>query len=158
MRKFDTTLLFLLSENKILLAEKKRGFGKGKLNGIGGKVEKGETVEQAMIRETQEEINVTPKKYEKVATILSDQYVHDEHQNEIMHIFTAVEYDGTISESDEMKPIWFEIDKIPFEKMFSGDKIWLKKILNNEKFTGKIKFDKDFNLVSYSFENEQKLS
>ena len=51
-----TTLLLILKDNQILLAEKKRGFGVGKFNGIGGKVEKDETIEGAMIRETQEEI------------------------------------------------------------------------------------------------------
>ena len=45
---------------------KKRGFGSGKYNGIGGKIEKGEIPDEAMIRETKEEIKVTPIKYEKV--------------------------------------------------------------------------------------------
>lgn len=39
------TLMFLAnSEGKLLLGMKKRGFGSGKYNGFGGKVEKGETV------------------------------------------------------------------------------------------------------------------
>ena len=62
MKKIQTTLLFLLKENQILLGMKKRGFGAGKYNGIGGKLEPDETVEQAMVRETQEEIGVTPNK------------------------------------------------------------------------------------------------
>ena len=44
------TLLFLVRDDQILLAMKKRGFGEGRWNGVGGKVEKDETVEQAMIR------------------------------------------------------------------------------------------------------------
>ncbi len=35
----------------MLLGEKKRGFGEGYFNGFGGKVEAGETVQQAAIRE-----------------------------------------------------------------------------------------------------------
>jgi 8-oxo-dGTP pyrophosphatase MutT (NUDIX family) len=39
---------------------KKRGFGNGKYNGFGGKVENGETIQQAAIRETIEESGLTP--------------------------------------------------------------------------------------------------
>lgn len=70
----ETTLCFLRKGNKILLAEKQRGFGQGKLNGVGGKLEKGETPEQAMIRETQEEIFVTPTNFEKVAEVEFDEF------------------------------------------------------------------------------------
>ncbi len=64
-----TTLCFLLQENSILLARKKRGFGEGKWNGAGGKVEFGETIEDAARRETNEEIGVSPKNIERVATL-----------------------------------------------------------------------------------------
>ena len=74
MDRIETTLCLLKRDNKILLAMKKRGFGKGKYNGIGGKIENNETPEQAMIRETQEEINVTPIKYEKVGIVEFDEY------------------------------------------------------------------------------------
>ncbi len=66
MNKLETTLCLLKKDNQILLALKKRGFGEGKYNGIGGKIEENETPEFAMIRETEEEINITPVVYEKV--------------------------------------------------------------------------------------------
>ncbi len=54
-----STLCFLLKDNQILLAMKKRGFGEGKWNGVGGKVNEGESVERAALREMEEEIGVT---------------------------------------------------------------------------------------------------
>ena len=69
MKELETTLLLLRKDNEILLALKKRGFGEGKYNGVGGKIKEGETPEQAMIRETMEEISVKPTKYEKVGII-----------------------------------------------------------------------------------------
>eukprot|EP00051_Salpingoeca_urceolata_P006046 m.80347 g.80347 ORF g.80347 m.80347 type:complete len:91 (+) comp14659_c1_seq3:1046-1318(+) len=39
---------------RVLLGLKKRGFGQGKLNGFGGKVEAGETVAEAAARELEE--------------------------------------------------------------------------------------------------------
>ena len=62
------SLLYLRRDNEILLAMKKRGFGEGRWNGVGGKVEAGESIEQAMICEAQEEISVTLTTYEKVVT------------------------------------------------------------------------------------------
>lgn len=44
------TLTVIRSEESLLLGLKKRGFGKGKINGFGGKVEKGETILDAAIR------------------------------------------------------------------------------------------------------------
>ncbi|MBR4418900.1 MAG: NUDIX domain-containing protein, partial [Clostridia bacterium] len=69
MKHKQTTLLYIIKNNQILLAEKKRGFGVGKINGVGGKIEPGESIEQAMIRETQEEIGVTPINSQHLATI-----------------------------------------------------------------------------------------
>ncbi len=44
------TLLFVLRPGQVLLGMKKRGFGKGRWNGFGGKVHKGESIEEAAIR------------------------------------------------------------------------------------------------------------
>lgn len=44
------TLVFIRTSDCILLGLKKRGFGKGKWNGFGGKVEPGETITQGAMR------------------------------------------------------------------------------------------------------------
>lgn len=44
------TLVLLLRQPNILLGLKKRGFGVGKWNGFGGKVEEGETVAMGAAR------------------------------------------------------------------------------------------------------------
>ena len=58
--KERATLMFILRDEQILLIHKKRGLGAGKINGPGGRREPGETPLAAAIRETQEEICVTP--------------------------------------------------------------------------------------------------
>ena len=52
------TLVFVLRDDEILLIDKKRGLGKGKVNGPGGKVDPGETIEQCAIRECREELSI----------------------------------------------------------------------------------------------------
>ena len=143
-----TTLLLIIQDNNILLAEKKRGFGAGKYNGIGGKVEPNETIEQAMIRETQEEIGVTPINYKKQATITFDEWVNGEEKQVIMSVFVAKDYIGKIIETEEMKPMWFETNNIPYEKMFEDDKTWLPEILKGNTLNASFVFDKDFKMLS----------
>jgi ADP-ribose pyrophosphatase YjhB (NUDIX family) len=67
----QTTLCFLLKDDNVLLAMKKRGFGVGKWNGIGGKVAEGEAVAAAAVREIKEEISVValPEDLELVGTL-----------------------------------------------------------------------------------------
>lgn len=59
----DYTLVFCRrtcdnGEKQVLLGMKKRGFGAGKWNGFGGKIENGETIEEAALRELHEECSV----------------------------------------------------------------------------------------------------
>src|SRR3990167_1450258 len=94
------TLCFLVREGEILLGLKKRGFGQGKWNGFGGKVEE-ETIEEAMIREMQEEIGVTPKVFRRVATLNFYFPLESGFGQEVV-VFIADDWEGEIKESEEM--------------------------------------------------------
>jgi hypothetical protein len=59
------TLVIIEKEGEVLLGMKKRGFGQGYYNGFGGKVETGETVEEAAARELKEEAGVVAVSMEK---------------------------------------------------------------------------------------------
>lgn len=148
MKRLETTLLLLRRDNQILLAMKKRGFGEGKYNGIGGKLEENETPEEAMVREAQEEIFITPTKYTKVGIIEFLEYFKGEKINVVFHLFVATEWEGTPEESEEMKPQWFDIDKIPYDKMFPDDKYWMPYVLDNKKIEGFFEFDENWNIIS----------
>ena len=152
MRIQKTTLLFLRDENRILLALKKRGFGKDKYNGVGGKVELGETPEEAMLRETEEEIGVTPIKYEKVGLIDFVEFVKGEKMNVNMHVFVSSKWKGEPTESEEMKPKWFDISDVPYSQMFEDDKYWLPFVLQNKKIKANFEFDENWELLSHKIE------
>ena len=147
METQQTTLVLILQNNQILLAEKKRGFGVGKINGIGGKVEAGETIEQGMIRETQEEIGVTPTDYTHVADINFKLGGFEATKQIAMAVYIAQNYEGEIIETEEMRPTWFSINEIPYDRMFAADQIWLPEVLAGKKISAEIVFDKDFNAL-----------
>ena len=144
----ETTLCYLKKDNKILLAMKKRGFAEGKYNGIGGKIEGGETPEEAMIREMKEEIAVTPLTYEKVGFIEFDEYYKGKKEKIAFHLYLVDEWTGEPTESEEMKPAWFDIKDIPYDKMLPDDKYWLPYVLKGKKIKAYFDFDENWNLLN----------
>ena len=133
MKKIETTLLLLIRDDEILLARKKRGFGCGKYNGVGGKLEIGETPLDAMIREAKEEIGIIPTKYEKVGIVEFMGFLNKEKTNLIFHLYTANSWDNNPIETEEMEPKWFKIKDIPYDNMFIDDKYWLPLVLDGKK-------------------------
>ncbi len=147
LKTIKATLALFVKGNKLLLGEKKRGFAKGTLNGIGGKQDPGETIQEAMIRECKEEIGAVPTNFEQVGRIDFDLWYKGEHSNMQMYIYKCYDYTGKIEETEEIIPSWYEIDKIPFEKMLADDLLWLPQVLKGEKVLGKVKFDKDMKML-----------
>lgn len=143
------SLLFLRKGNRLLLAMKKRGFGEGRWNGVGGKVEDDESIESAMIRESKEEIGVTPTKYEKVGDISFDEFFKGEPTIMHVHIFMASQWQGEPIESEEMAPKWFNIDDIPYDAMWPDDIYWLPQVLDGKKVSAQFKLDETDTIRSY---------
>ncbi|CAD8078567.1 unnamed protein product [Paramecium primaurelia] len=134
------TLLLIHQNNQILLAMKKRGFGMGKYNGFGGKVEKnGESIYQAAIRETQEEGCITPTDAQFIGYIKMDYDCEKETLK--VHIFRATHFDGQVKETEEMKPQWFDVAKIPYNQMWIDDQYWIPYLLENKCFSGYLQFE-----------------
>lgn len=143
----NATLMLIVDENKILLGMKKRGFGEGKWNGFGGKVNEGETIEEAAIREMKEEAGVIVDKnhMEKVAELcFTFPFVPKEKKfDQLVHVFVITQWNGNPAESEEMLPKWFEHKEIPYTSMWNDDIIWLPKVLAGEKLKADFVFGED---------------
>lgn len=155
----DTTLLFFIKKDSsdavrdICLAMKKRGFGEGLWNGVGGKVELGESIESAARREAREEVGVLCDREDltKVAE-LSFYFEDKEDWNQKVHVFLSSVFSGSFVETEEMSPAWFPVSSIPYDKMWEDDILWLPKILQGEKVTASFTFGKDGKIKNYIFE------
>lgn len=134
------TLCIIHQHPRVLLGMKKRGFGKGRWNGFGGKVEQGETVEEAARRELREESGVTAGELEKLG-IIEFEFEGDPTMLEV-HIYRAESILGTPTESEEMRPEWFLEDSIPFADMWPDDIFWFPLFLERKKFIGSFLFGK----------------
>jgi mutator protein MutT len=145
----EATLVFLVRGNEILLGYKKRGFAQGKLNGFGGKIEDGETVESAAVRELREECGVVvlPADLKSVAHL--DFYFPAKREwNQVVHAFIAERWRGELVETDEMKPEWFSTDAIPFDQMWADDQHWLPLVLQGKRVQAEFTFEDDNEAVA----------
>ncbi len=146
---WQATICLLIKENlpaggkkELLLAMKKRGFGVGKWNGVGGKLdsEKGDKdIVDTAIRETKEEIGVKIKDLEKVA-VLNFYFPYNQAWDQDVHVFLVRDWKGAPKETEEMMPKWFKAEEIPFGRMWDDDKFWLPQVLSGKKVKGEFIF------------------
>ena len=137
------TLCIIHQHPRILLGLKKAGFGAGRWNGFGGKVEKGESIEEAAKREIMEEAGIEVSDLNKIGIIEFE--FKDNPEVLEMHIFKSSDFKGEPAESEEMKPTWFHMDEIPFKDMWPDDIYWMPLFLKGKKFRGKFLLDKPSN-------------
>ncbi len=126
-----TTVVFPVQEDRILLGMKKRGFGEGWWNGFGGKLDSGETYVASAIRETAEEVELelAQNALRHAADIV---FRFDGTVDVVTKAYIATSFSGTPVETEEMKPQWFPLDRIPYSDMWPGDDQWIPKILGKK--------------------------
>lgn len=143
----EATVCFILDGSppaSILLGLKKRGFGEGKFNGLGGKVLPEETPLRTIIREVREESGLTisadslrPMGW--IDFFFPSRREYEQH----VHVFLAVTWAGDLRETDEMAPAWFPIDEIPHNQMWADDALWLPLVLAGKRIEAEFTFADD---------------
>ncbi len=144
-------LCFVRRGGELLLIRKKRGLGAGKVNGPGGRIERGESAREAAVRETLEEVGVTPlgvSEAGELAFQFTDGYgLH-------CRVFVACGFDGELRETDEALPFWCAERSVPFDQMWADDRLWFPLMLAGKWFRGVFVFDGD-TMLSQRIESEQ---
>lgn len=133
-------LCFIIGNGQILLIHKLRGLGMGKVNGPGGRLESGETPFDAAVRETQEEVGLTPARLRhagELSFVFMDGYSLD------CSVITAAASAGTPVKTAEADPFWCPLDRIPYDLMWEDDRLWIPHMLEGTHFRGRFIFDGD---------------
>jgi len=130
------TLLFPVTNTHILLGIKQDKIGQGLWNGFGGRIEAGESILDAAVRESWEEVELRIEKMDLNFVAVLDVY-NRRGNGDVLHcriyIFFAYNWNGVPEATKEMhSPTWFERDKLPLKEMMLADHTWLPHILSSE--------------------------
>lgn len=135
-----TTLCYIEAVGKYLMLhrvakEKKDDPNAGKWIGVGGHFEDGESPEECMLREVQEETGLIPVAWKQrgIITFVSDQW-----ETEYMHLFTAQltseDVARELPECDEGVLAWVDKSAVMTLPLWEGDKVFLKLLDTQETF------------------------
>lgn len=61
---------------------------------------------------------------------------------------------GSITESEEMKPQWYDIQDIPYDKMWPDDELWYPIFLNGKSFKANFLFEGHDKILNHSIEED----
>jgi 8-oxo-dGTP diphosphatase len=130
-------LCFIVRDERILLIRKKRGFGAGKINGPGGKVDPGETPLQGALRETYEELGIKPLEPKQQGEL---HFQFRDGDSLYCAVFLARDFEGEPHETEEAAPLWTPLNAIPYDEMWADDRHWLPLLIRGLHFSGYFEF------------------
>lgn len=129
----DTTVVYLKKDNSYLLLyrnKKKNDINKNKWIGVGGRKEEYETIDECAIRETKEETGLDIHSLKCAGEVL---FIDDETKM-MMYVYEVTDFSGTLIDCNEGELRWIPIKDIYNYPMWEGDKAFLPKLINHEKY------------------------
>lgn len=129
-----TTICYIEQDGNYLMlhrTKKENDQSHDKWLGVGGKFEKDESPDECILREVKEETGLTLTSYQLrgVMTFVSDIW-----ETEYMFIYTADRFEGELDECSEGDLQWIKKTEVMNLKLWEGDKIFLKKLIDGDGF------------------------
>lgn len=130
--------------SEVLLGRKKTGLGAGKVVGLGGHVEAGESLAEAAAREVKEEsgISVAPAALREVAHITFT-FPYRPRWDMTASVFTAADWAGQAAETPEIAPAWYAVAALPLGQMWDDARLWLPRVLAGERLRARFSYARD---------------
>lgn len=133
------TLCYVRDGNKTLMLhriKKENDMHEGKWNGLGGKFESGETPEECVIREVEEESGLVLNEPRLKGLITFPNFNNKEDWR--VFVFVADDFTGSLIDSSEGVLDWIENDKLLDLNLWDGDKIFIPWLDDSKFFSGKM--------------------
>ncbi|MBD5459404.1 MAG: 8-oxo-dGTP diphosphatase [Lachnospiraceae bacterium] len=134
MRSNLTTLCYIEKADSYLMlhrVKKENDCNKDKWIGVGGHFEAGESPEECLLREVQEEtgLTLTSWKLRGIITFCTDTY-----DTEYMFLYTAVGFTGELTDCSEGTLEWVSKDRVRSLPMWEGDAVFFRLLEEGEPF------------------------
>ncbi|MBQ8951905.1 MAG: 8-oxo-dGTP diphosphatase [Eubacterium sp.] len=145
-----TTLCYIERDGSYLMmhrTKKEKDINKDKWIGIGGHFEYGESPDECLLREVDEETGLTLISYTARGVIT---FIYGENVVEYMHLYTADGFTGEIHDCDEGELVWVKKEKVMELPIWEGDKIFFR-LLNERRdfFSLKLVYDAEGTLINW---------
>ncbi|HYM65551.1 MAG TPA: 8-oxo-dGTP diphosphatase [Candidatus Sulfotelmatobacter sp.] len=149
--KKQATMIYLKKDNKILFLERHKKndtvHKEGMHLALGGKVEKGESVEEGAKREVFEESGIKVNSLDLRAIIYFREWGKKGH-DWIDYLFTSDDFSGEPKDGDEGNVLWVEKENIKNLNLYEGDKIFLDYLFKYNFFVAEFTYD-NYDLKSH---------
>ena len=121
---YDVCVAYLMNRSggvdRVLVGEKRRGLGSGKVVAPGGKLEPGESPRQAVVREVREETGIELPAVSLVqVAVIEYSFPTKPEWDQRSFVFRATGIDAEPSDSTELAARWCPVDEVPYERMLS---------------------------------------
>jgi 8-oxo-dGTP diphosphatase len=142
---------YQIQDNQVLLGLRKKvstGMGQNLIAGIGGKLENSETHSEGLVREFQEEIKVTPTEYVELGRV---RFLWPDKLkwSQDVKIYLITKWQGEPTETDVIKPHWYDINNLPLSQMWEDNSIWVPPSLKGEKVDYLFLIGSDNKIIAY---------
>ncbi len=147
-----TTHCYLRNNNQTLLLfrnKKKEDINKGKWIGVGGKMEAGETPDQCIRREIEEETHLKAHSLKYHGFVVFVGICNGE--DEGMFVYSCDDFEGTLCDDcKEGQLAWIDNDKIPSLPMWEADYHFFEWLNDHYIHHARVVYDENSHLLSYS--------
>ncbi|MDH5532943.1 MAG: NUDIX domain-containing protein [Candidatus Pacebacteria bacterium] len=139
LQPIGTTVIVLNKQNQILMGKRKNGYKEGQYGLPGGRLDRGERVEEGAKRELEEETGLDANKLEYLAVV--KEWQEDNGYDFVHFVFICKDWKGDLQLLEPEKCEkwkWFDLDKLPdnilpghlagIETLKSEDKIFFSDI------------------------------
>lgn len=127
----------------------KRGFGVSKWNGFGGKIEAGENSCNCAVRELREETGLIARGEDlELVGFLDFHFSASPDLDHIGFVYFLRQWQGTVQETEEMEPQWFDPAALPYDEMWKGDRTWIPMLLKKKKSKASLPLLKTMNMYN----------
>lgn len=148
-------LLFDRPNGRLGMGRKKRGAEVGKIQGYGGKLAPGETLAQCAIRELLEEAGVRAKEQNLwYVAHLTFEFPHKPEWSQVVHVFRLEHWEGEPQETEEMAPVWCDLQALPYDEMWDDARYWMPRVLEGRKVRMRFVYGEDNQTVAQAEHEE----
>jgi 8-oxo-dGTP diphosphatase len=132
------TLAYVRRDGRTLMLHKARGYQAGKWNGLGGKLEPGESPEDCLRREVREEsgLNVEQASLKGVLTFPD----FDGQDDWYAFVYVVTAFSGEVIPSGEGSLHWVRDEEVPGLELWPGDRIFLPWLAGERFFSAKFRY------------------